>query len=196
MTGSEEDGETDRRSEKEKMLAGELYRAVCPEIIADQRRCHSLLYQYNATRPEAADQRAALLRDLLGAIGESSVIRPPFHCDFGYNIRLGSGVFLNFGCVLLDVVAIEIGDLCQIGSAVQILTADHPRDAALRRQGFESGNPIRIGANVWIGSGAIILPGVTVGDDAIIGAGSVVTRNVPAGATVMGNPARIGADKA
>jgi maltose O-acetyltransferase len=182
--------EADERSEKEKMLAGALYRGS-PEIVADQRRCQSLLHQYNATRPDATVQRAALLRDLLGGIGKGTVIRPPFHCDFGYNIRLGGGVFLNFGCVLLDVVPIEIGDLCQIGSLVQILTADHPRDPALRRQGYESGIPISIGENVWIGSGAIILPGVTIGDDAIIGAGSIVTRNVPAGATVMGNPARV-----
>jgi maltose O-acetyltransferase len=111
------------------------------------------------------------------------------------NIRRGRGVFLNFGCVLLDVVSIEIGDLCQIGSGVQILTADHPRDPALRREGYESGIPVRIGANVWIGSGAIILPGLTIGADAIIGAGSVVTRNVPPGATVMGNPASMSATK-
>jgi maltose O-acetyltransferase len=181
---------TDKRSEKEKMLAGALYRAVGPEIGADQRRCQMLLHAYNATSPEA-EERAALLQDLLGGIGEKSVIRPPFHCDYGYNIRLGRGVFLNFGCVLLDVVAIEIGDLCQIGSGVQILTADHPRDPALRRQGYESGIPVRIGENVWIGSGAIILPGLTIGADAIIGAGSVVTRDVPAGATVMGNPAKV-----
>lgn len=190
MTGSNENRKTDGRSEKEKMLAGELYRAACPEIVADQRRCHRLLHQYNATPPDAADERAALLGELLGAIGEGSVIRPPFHCDFGFNIRLGRGVFLNFGCVLLDVVAIEIGDLCQIGSGVQILTADHPRDPALRRQSYESGISVRIGENVWIGSGAIILPGVTIGDDAIIGAGSVVARDVAAGTTVIGNPAR------
>jgi maltose O-acetyltransferase len=182
---------TDGRSEKEKMLAGALYRAVGAEIAADQRRCQMLLHAYNATLPDAADERAALLQDLLGGIGAKSVIRPPFHCDYGFNIRLGRGVFLNFGCVLLDVVAIEIGDRCQIGSMVQILTADHPRDPALRRQGYESGIPVRIGENVWIGSGAIILPGVTIGADAIIGAGSVVTRDVPAGATVMGNPARM-----
>ncbi len=182
--------ESDGRSEKEKMLAGELYRAVGSEIAADQRRCHMLLHAYNATPPDAADERAALLRDLLGGIGEKTVIRPPFHCDYGSNIRLGRGVFANFGCVFLDVVAIEIGDLCQIGSGVQILTADHPRDPALRRQGYESGVPVRIGENVWIGSGAIILPGLTIGDDAIIGAGSVVTRDVPPGTTVVGNPAR------
>jgi maltose O-acetyltransferase len=182
---------TDGRSEKEKMLAGALYRAVGPEIASDQRRARLLLHRYNATLPDAADERAALLRELLGGIGEATIIRPPFHCDYGYNIRLGRGVFLNFGSVFLDVVAIEIGDLCQIGSMVQVLTADHPREPALRRKGYESGIPVRIGENVWIGGGAIILPGVTIGDNAIIGAGSVVTRDVPSGATVMGSPARM-----
>ena len=114
----------------------------------------------------------------------------PFHCDFGFNISVGDNVFLNFDCVLLDVVEITIGAGTLIGPAVQIYTADHPRDPALRRAGLESGVPVRIGANVWIGGGAIILPGVTIGDDAIIGAGSVVTRDVPDGATVAGNPAR------
>ena len=118
------------------------------------------------------------------------MIRPPFHCDYGYNIRLGDGVFLNFNCVILDVVAVTIGDQTQIGSGVQILTADHPRDPAVRVQGLEFGRPIAIGRNVWIGAGALILPGVTIGDDAVIGAGSVVTRDVPAGATAVGNPAR------
>jgi maltose O-acetyltransferase len=113
----------------------------------------------------------------------------------GTNIRLGPGVFMNFGCIFLDVVEIAVGDGCQVGPAVQVLTADHPRDSALRRQGLESGRPVRIGRNVWIGGGAILLPGITVGDDAIIGAGSVVTRDVPAGATVAGNPARLGASR-
>jgi maltose O-acetyltransferase len=180
----------DARSEKEKMLAGDLYRATGPEIEADQLRADRLLRAYNATGLDEAERRSAILHTLLGAVGEGSVLRPPFHCDYGYNIRIGAGVFVNFGCVFLDVVAIEIGDACQIGTQVQILTADHPRDPALRRQGFESGRPIRIGRNVWIGAGAIILPGIDVGDDAIIGAGSVVTRDVAAGATVMGNPAR------
>jgi maltose O-acetyltransferase len=124
-------------------------------------------------------------------VGEGVVVRPPFYCDYGYNIRLGRGVFANFGCVFLDVVSIEIGDGCQIGPSVQILTADHPRDPVRRRQGLESGKPVRIGRNAWIGSGAIILPGVTVGEDAIVGAGSVVTCDVPEGATVVGNPARV-----
>ncbi|KIZ32991.1 sugar O-acetyltransferase, partial [Stutzerimonas stutzeri] len=123
--------------------------------------------------------------------GAGAVIRPPFHCDYGYNIHLGEGAFLNFNCVILDVVAVHIGAGAQIGPAVQLYTADHPRDPEARRSGVEFGRPIRIGKNVWIGGGAIILPGVTVGDDAVIGAGSVVTRDVPASATVVGNPARV-----
>jgi maltose O-acetyltransferase len=178
------------RSEREKMLAGELYRAVGPEIEADQRRAHQLLHAYNLSSPGQAAPRAAILRELLGAVAEDVVIRPPFHCDYGYNIRIGRGAFVNFGCVFLDVVGIDIGDGCQIGPAVQIYTADHPRDPALRRAGYESGKPVRIGQNVWIGGGAIILPGITVGDDAVIEAGSVVTRDVATGTTVVGNPAR------
>jgi maltose O-acetyltransferase len=177
-------------SQKERMLADELYRAADPELEADAARAADLLHAYNASRPDDADGRRRLLVELLGAAGEGCVIRPPFHCDYGANIRLGRGVFLNFGCVILDVAPVEIGDLTQIGPAVQIYAADHPRDPALRREMLECGRPVRIGANVWIGGGAIVLPGVVVGDDAVIGAGAVVTRDVPAGATVAGNPAR------
>ena len=118
------------------------------------------------------------------------MIRPPFFCDYGYNIRLGDEVFLNFNCVILDVVEIIIGDRTQIGPATQIYAADHPRDAETRKTGLEFGRPVRIGSDVWIGGGAIILPGVTIGDGAVIGAGSVVTRDVAPGVTVAGNPAR------
>jgi maltose O-acetyltransferase len=127
----------------------------------------------------------------LAFVGEGAAIRPPFHCDYGFNISLGAGVFLNFNCVILDVVAVSIGNGTQIGPAVQILAADHPRDPAGRATGLEFGRPIRIGRNVWVGGGAIILPGVSIGDDTLIGAGSVVTRDVPAGATAFGNPARV-----
>ena len=181
----------DQRTEKQKMLAGELYRAVGDELASDHLRADRLARAYNATGADESERRTALLRELLGSVGEGVVVRPPFYCDYGYNIRLGHDVFMNFGCIFLDVVAIDVGDGCQIGPAVQVLAADHPRDPALRRQGFESGSPVRIGRNVWIGGGAIILPGVTVGDDVIIGAGSVVTRDVPSGATVAGNPARV-----
>jgi maltose O-acetyltransferase len=132
-----------------------------------------------------------LLREAFARVGEGCTIRPPFYCDYGYNISLGDRVFLNFNCCILDVMPVAIGDGTEIGPAVQIMTADHPRDPELRRQGLEFGKPVTIGSNVWIGASAIILPGITVGNDVIIGAGSVVTRDVPAGATVAGNPARV-----
>jgi maltose O-acetyltransferase len=179
------------RTEKEKMLAGELYDAGAPELQADLAATHRWLVRYNAALDASAADRRELLLECLAAVGDGAVIRPPFHCDYGFNIRLGAGVFLNFNCVILDVVAVSIGDKTQIGPAVQILAADHPRDPAERTAGLEFGRPIRIGRNVWIGGGAIILPGVTIGDDALIGAGSVVTRDVPAGAVAVGNPARV-----
>ena len=178
------------KTEKLRMLAGEPYHAGDPEIAADQRAAAEWMQRFNISRTLPREERDALLRERLGEVGAGAVIRPPFHCDYGYNIRVGAGVFLNFNCVILDVVEVSIGEGTQIGPGVQILTADHPRDAAERATGVEWGRPVRIGRNVWIGGGAIILPGVTIGDDAIVGAGSVVTRDVPAGATVVGNPAR------
>jgi len=177
-------------SEKQKMLAGELYVAGGEELAADVRRVARWMDRYNASLAASQPDLNALLREMLAAVGEGSYIRPPFHCDYGYNISLGAGVFLNFNCIILDVVKVAIGDRTQIGPGVQILTADHPRDAAQRRAGLEFGRPITIGADVWIGGGALVLPGVTIGDGAIVGAGAVVTRDVPAGATVVGNPAR------
>ena len=177
-------------TQKEKMFAGELYTAQDAEIQADLAATTEWLTRFNAPVALGREERRKLLRERLGAVGEGAFIRPPFFCDYGFNIHLGKGVFLNFNCVILDVVEVIIGDDTQIGPGVQILTADHPRDPAIRRSGLESGRPIRVGANVWLGAGALILPGVTIGDNAIVGAGSVVTRNVPAGATVAGNPAR------
>jgi len=145
--------------------------------------------RFNA-RGLSDSERHALLVERFASVGEDALIRPPFFCDYGYNISLGSGAFLNFNCVILDVEAVFIGGGTAIGPAVQILASDHPRDPRLRRQKVRCGRPVNIGANVWIGAGAIILPGVTIGDDAIVGAGSIVTRDVPAGLTVFGNPAR------
>jgi maltose O-acetyltransferase len=179
------------RSEKDKMLAGELYDASAPEIQAELAATHRWLARYNAALDMASSYRHTLLRERLAAVGDGAVIRPPFHCDYGFNISLGAGAFLNFNCVILDVVEVMIGDRTQIGPGVQILAADHPRDPALRASGLEFGRPVRVGRNVWIGAGAIILPGVSIADDALIGAGSVVTRDVPAGATAFGNPARV-----
>jgi len=179
------------RTEKEKMLAGELYDPGAPEIQADQAATKRWLVRYNAALDMAPAERRELLLERLAAVGDGAVIRPPFHCDYGFNISLGAGVFMNFNCVILDVVEVTIGDHTQIGPGVQILAADHPRGMAERMSGLEFGRPVRIGRNVWIGGGAIILPGVFIGDGALIGAGSVVTRDVPAGATAFGNPARV-----
>ncbi|HET7409175.1 MAG TPA: sugar O-acetyltransferase [Paracoccaceae bacterium] len=176
--------------EKAKMLSGQNYWPEDPELVADRDRAAIWMARYNAAGTATGAERHALLSELFASVGEGATIRPPFHCDYGSNIALGAGVFLNFGCVVLDVCAVEIGALTQIAPGVQILAADHPRDPEARRAGLEHGRPVRIGANCWIGGGAPILPGVTVGDDAIIGAGAVVTRDVPPGATVVGNPAR------
>jgi len=173
------------------MLAGRPYRGDDPELQADQAKTLAWLGRYNTSHNKPPAYREALLAEHLAAVGEGAVIRPPFHCDYGFNIRIGAGVFLNFNCVILDVVAVTIGDRTQIGPAVQISAADHPRDAATRRLGLEFGRPVHIGADVWIGGGAVLLPGVTIGDGAIIGAGSLVTRDVPPGCTVTGNPATL-----
>lgn len=178
-------------TQKQKMLAGMLYDASDDEIQKDLATTRRWLVRYNASLDMASDARRALLSERFGAVGDGSTIRPPFHCDHGFNISIGAGVFLNFNCVILDVVQVTIGDKTQIGPHVQLLTADHPRDAQQREAGLEFGRPICIGRNVWIGGGAIVLPGVTVGDDVVIGAGSVVTRDIAKGATVVGNPARV-----
>jgi maltose O-acetyltransferase len=176
-------------TEKEKMLRGELYIAADLELTAERERTQVSLLKLNTAGDPV--ERRALFESLLGSLGEGVEIRSPFFCDYGYNIYVGRGVFMNFNCVVLDVTPVHIGDGTQIGPAVQIYAADHPRDYNVRLLGLENGKPVVIGKNVWIGGGAIILPGVTIGDDAIVGAGSVVTRDVAAGATVAGNPARL-----
>jgi len=184
------------RTEKAKMLAGQPYRPDAPDLRADQAATLQWLARYNAALAQGPSVWLELLRERLAEVGEGSMIRPPFHCDYGFNIRLGAGVFINFNCVILDVVEVSIGDRTQIGPGVQILAADHPRDPVDRAEGWEFGRPVCLGRSVWVGAGAIILPGVTVGDGALIGAGSVVTRDVPAGATAYGNPARVAPPRA
>lgn len=171
------------------MLAGELYRASDPELIAERRRCRTLLQAFDIESDE--DERAAILKELLGRIGNDSFIQPPFACDYGSNLSIGDNVFINFNCVVLDCAAVTIGDRTQIAPGVQLLAADHPRDAETRRGLLELARPVSIGSNVWIGAAAIVLPGISVGDDAIIGAGSVVTRDVPNGVLAVGNPCRV-----
>ena len=179
------------RTEKEKMLAGELYDASDPELQAEISATHQWLRRYNAALAASPAEQRSLLIERLAFVGERALVRPPFHCDYGFNISIGAFAFINFNCVILDVASVSIGDHTQIGPAVQILAADHPRDPLQRAAGLECGRPVRIGRNVWIGGGAIILPGVSIGDGAVIGAGSIVTRDVPAGATAFGNPARV-----
>lgn len=177
-------------SEIEKMISGALYRPGDPALVTARRTAQALLRDYNATIYGETEQRRSILERLLGDCDDMPAIRAPFQCDYGFNIRFGRDCFVNFNCVFLDVCPITIGAMTQIGPAVQILAADHPRDAATRDAGLEFGRPVAVGRNVWIGGGALILPGVTVGDDAIVGAGAVVTRDVAPGATVAGNPAR------
>lgn len=171
------------------MLAGELYTASDPELVAARGRCEELLRRFNGEASETA--RRAVLAELLGALGDGAEVRPPFHCDYGENIAIGPGAFLNFNAVILDVCPVAIGAAAQLGPGVQLLAADHPRDPATRRSGRESGAPVTVGDNAWIGAGAIVCPGVTVGDDSIVGAGSVVTRDVPAGVVAAGVPCRV-----
>ena len=178
------------KSEKEKMLAGELYDGSDPELVAEREQAAALSQAYNYGSVEAPGSKRSILKQLLGGLGKESTIRAPFYCDYGRNIYLGDGVFVNFNAVFLDVMPIHIGNGTQIGPNVQFYAADHPRDPAVRKSGLENAKAVTIGKNVWIGGGAILLPGITIGDDPIVGAGSVVTRDVAPGTTVVGNPAR------
>jgi maltose O-acetyltransferase len=178
------------RSMRERMLAGQQY--VFDESLAeDVRRARLLLARINDATPDQDDQRDAALRELLGAFGDGSNIRPPFRCEYGYQIQVGAGVFANFGLICLDVARITIGDRTQIGPSVQLLTPTHPLEPRPRRDGWESAEPITIGDNVWLGGGVIVCPGVTIGDDTVVGAGAVVTRDLPARVLAVGNPARV-----
>jgi maltose O-acetyltransferase len=178
------------KTEREKMLAGELYDPLDPELVAGRVRARDLCQALNGTREGDAEDRRRILRELLGAGGESVWMQPPFFCDYGANIELGERVFFNFNCVVLDVCPVRIGSFSLFGPAVQILTPMHPFDAELRRK-QEFGEPITIGSDAWVGGGAIILPGVRIGSRAVIGAGSVVTRDVPDAVFAAGNPCRV-----
>ena len=178
------------RSEREKMLAGELYDPIDPELVAGREKARDLCQALNATRERDGDGRRAIARELFGRGGDSVWIQPPFLCDYGTNIELGERVFFNFNCVVLDVCPVRIGDYTLFGPGVQILTPLHPTNAELRRKG-EYGKGIEIGDDVWVGGGALILAGVRIGSRSIIGAGSVVTRDVPAGVFAAGNPCRV-----
>ena len=177
-------------SEREKMLAGELYDPLDPELAAARVRARDLCQDLNATREADEVERRRILVDLFGAGGAEVWMQPPFFCDYGTNIFLGKRVFFNFNCVVLDVCAVRIGDFTLFGPSVQIYTATHPLEAELRRT-REFAKPVTIGSDVWVGGAAIILPGVTIGDRSVIGAGSVVTRDIPDDVFAAGNPCRV-----
>ena len=172
------------------MLAGELYDPMDPELVVARTRARDLCLALNATREAEADARRSILRALFGRGGESVWMQPPFFCDYGTNIELGERVFFNFNCVVLDVCRVRIGDFTLFGPGVQILTPLHPLAAEARRS-REFGKPVEIGSDVWVGGGALILPGVRIGSRSVVGAGSVVTRDVPEGVLAAGNPCRV-----
>jgi maltose O-acetyltransferase len=178
------------KTEREKMLAGELYDPRDRELVAARARARALYQRLNASADADADLRRDLLIELIGKGGEAVSMQPPFFCDYGSNIELGDGVFFNFNCVVLDVCRVTIGSHTLFGPSVQIYTPMHPIDAAERRS-LEFGKPVEIGDDVWVGGGAIVLPGVRIGARAVIGAGSVVTRDVPADTFAAGNPCRV-----
>jgi maltose O-acetyltransferase len=187
------------RTEREKMLAGELYDPLDPELVAGRDRARNLTQDLNATREADRAERKRILKDLLGAGADDAWIQPPFYCDYGSSIHLGRGCYFNFNCIVLDVCEVRIGDFCLFGPAVQIYTAMHPTEFLARRPNpndatkvaNEFGKPVTIGKDVWIGGGAIICPGVTIGSRTVIGAGSVVTRSIPDDVFAAGNPCRV-----
>jgi maltose O-acetyltransferase len=172
------------------MLAGELYDALDPELVAARNRARDLCQMLNASRETDEASRRYLCTQIFGKGGDTVWMQPPFYCDYGSNIELGERVFFNFNCVVLDVCRVRIGDYTLFGPGVQVLTPMHPLNAELRRR-QEYGKPIEIGADVWVGGGALILPGVRIGSRAVIGAGSVVTRDIPDGVLAAGNPCRV-----
>lgn len=176
---------------KELMRAGELYRGDDPELNRELDERQAKLSALNAIPYERAEERAAAFEDLLAEIGEDTFIRTPFYCDYGDGISIGARAFVNFNCTMLDGAPISIGDECLIASGVQLITASHPVDPTPRRAAWEQALPVTIGKGVWLGAGAIVCPGVSIGENSVIGAGSVVTRDIPAGVVAYGNPARV-----
>lgn len=177
-------------TERQKMLAGEMYDPLDPELVFGRNRARDLCQDLNATREGQLVERREILQQLFGAGGQSVWMQPPFYCDYGSNILLGERVFFNFNCIVLDVCQVKIGSFTMFGPAVQIYTATHPMNAELRRK-QEFAKPIEIGSDVWVGGGVIICPGVKIGSRSVIGAGSVVTRDIPEGVFAAGNPCRV-----
>ncbi|HWG24207.1 sugar O-acetyltransferase [Actinospica sp.] len=181
----------DGRTNRERMLAGDWYVSDDPESWEQFKRAVRLQTRYAAAYTEDPDGARPILAELLGHLGEEAHIRPPLYVDYGTHLSVGARTFINYNFTALDVAAIVIGQDCQIGPNVQLLTPVHPLEAQPRRDRLEAARPITIGDNVWLGGGAIVCPGVTIGDDSVIGAGSVVTRDIPARSLAVGSPARV-----
>jgi maltose O-acetyltransferase len=178
-------------TEKEKMLAGELYDPLDQQLVDDRLRTRLLIKELNQSREDQAEERLRILKELIPKAGEGLWLQPPFYCDYGYNMVLGEKVFFNFNCVVLDVAEVKIGSRTLFGPNVQIYTATHPIDHRERASGLEYAKPITIGKYVWVGGSAVICPGVTIGDRCVIGAGSVVTKDIPDDVFAAGNPCRV-----
>lgn len=178
-------------SQRELMIKGDLYLASDPELVAARLRARRLTRQYNSTREDEAARRTEILRELLGVCGEGVEIEPDFRCDYGFNISLGARVYMNFGCVILDCAPVSIGEDTLMAPGVHLYAATHPTDAEVRRSKREFAKPISIGRNCWLGGGVIVCPGVTIGDNSIVGAGAVVTGDIPRDVIAVGNPARV-----
>ena len=179
------------KTEKEKMLAGEYFNPFDKELSEERLAARKLLHQLNHNPPENLQQQKEIVRKLLPNSSKATFIQPPFYCDYGYNIKTGKGVFFNFNCTLLDIATIKIGEKTIIGPNAQIYTAIHPINAEERMTNIEKGKPIIIGKNVWIGGNVTICPGVKIGDKSVIGAGSVVTKDIPANVMAAGNPCKV-----
>jgi maltose O-acetyltransferase len=181
----------DPRTNRERMLAGDLYLADDPELEAAMGRASRLADDYNRLAPRDLPGARPILAELLGGLGAETTVRAPIYVDYGEHLTIGARTFVNYGLVALDVAPITIGDDCQLGPNVQLLTAYHPTEPEPRRAKLEAAAPIAIGDNAWLGGGAIVLPGVTVGANSVVGAGAVVTKDVPPNAVAVGNPARV-----
>lgn len=178
-------------TEKEKMIAGELYDPMDRQLVDDRLRTRLLIKELNESREDQAEMRLRILKELIPKAGEGLWLQPPFYCDYGYNMVLGEKVFFNFNCVVLDVAEVKIGSRTLFGPNVQIYTATHPIDPRERASGLEYAKPITIGEDVWVGGSAVICPGVTIGNRSVIGAGSVVTKDIPDDVFAAGNPCRV-----
>ena len=178
-------------TEKEKMLSGELYDATDAVLTAERHHARLMFQKINQMSDEFKEERNQLFYQLFGQAGLGMWIEPPFFCDYGYNIKMGSKVFMNFNCCILDVMEVNIGNNVLLAPGVQIYTATHPMDAKTRGEWLEYAKPVTIGNDVWIGGGAIICPGVTIGNGVVIGAGAVVTKDIPDNVFVGGNPAKM-----